>query len=293
MKVTIDPSSGFCFGVKRAIEQAESKLKETDELFCVGDIVHNKAEVERLGMQGLTSISPEELKNLKKADVLFRAHGEPPSSYRIINGKNVSLTDATCPIVKKLQERIKKAWEEQKERRGQIVIFGNPTHPETKGLVGQTDGEAIVVTSPGDLEKVDSTRPVELFSQTTKGPAEYRRLSGNIRGNMKKHFGEEDLPLKVHNTICAQISGRTPRIRKFAGQHDIIIFVGGAESSNARVLFRHCREVNPRSRFITGPDEIESEWFTGLESAGICGATSTPHWLMEKVAKKITEITYK
>ena len=290
MQVTIDPGSGFCFGVKRAIEQAESLLEEGRGLYCLGDIVHNTAEMERLRERGLTSVSREEIGRLKWSSVLFRAHGEPPSSYRLIRDKELTLTDATCPIVLKLQERIKKAWERQKGEGGQVVIFGNPGHPEITGLLGRTNGQAIIVSGPGDLSAIDPAKPVELFSQTTKDTDQFLQIEKIIRQMMSDHFTTGAVPLKVHNTICQQISGRRPQIREFAGQHDVIVFVGGAQSSNAKVLFGHCREVNPRSRFVTGPGELEAEWFEGARSAGVCGATSTPLWLMEKVAEKIREM---
>ena len=290
MQVTIDPGSGFCFGVKRAIEQAESLLEEGRGLYCLGDIVHNTAEMERLRERGLTSVSREEIGRLKWSSVLFRAHGEPPSSYRLIRDKELTLTDATCPIVLKLQERIKKAWERQKGEGGQVVIFGNPGHPEITGLLGRTNGQAIIVSGPGDLSAIDPAKPVELFSQTTKDTYQFLQVEKNIRQMMSAHFPAGAVPLKVHNTICGQVSGLTPLIRRFAGEHDVIIFVGGTQSSNAKVLFGHCREVNPRSRFVTGPGELEAEWFEGARSAGVCGATSTPLWLMEKVAEKIREL---
>ncbi len=291
MDVTIDQGSGFCFGVRRAIEQAESLLENDSSLYCLGDIVHNKAEMERLADRGLTSISREEMGNLEKGSVLFRAHGEPPSSYKTTSEKGLQLTDATCPIVKKLQERVRKAWELQQRKGGQVVIFGNPGHPETIGLMGHTGGGAIIVTDPSDLGKIDPQRPVDLFSQTTKNSDEYRKLEENIRQRMSEYFSVDKLPLKAHNTICGQISGRTPKIRRFAASHDVIVFVGGTHSSNAKVLFAHCLEVNSRSRFVSAPEELEEGWFKNARSAGVCGATSTPQWLMETVAEKIRSLT--
>lgn len=293
MKVTIDPASGFCFGVKRAIEQAETLLDKGGRLYCLGDIVHNRAEMNRLQKRGLVSVGHEELVNLAGERLLFRAHGEPPASYRAIEKNSISLADATCPIVKKLQERITKAWQGIKKDNGQLVIFGNPDHPETIGLLGQTGGEAIVVTAPEDLSEIDPRRPVVLFSQTTKNSSDFSQLEKNISEMMGKYYREDELPLKVHNTICGQISGRIPRIRKFAAEHDVVVFVGGTQSSNARVLFGHCREVNPGSRFVTKPEEVQAEWFAGAGSAGVCGAASTPQWLMEKVADNIRMLTDK
>jgi 4-hydroxy-3-methylbut-2-en-1-yl diphosphate reductase len=291
IRVTVDPDSGFCFGVRLAIETAEKLLEKHGKLHCLGDIVHNKEEIKRLAAKGLITTGRQNLENQVSGQVLFRAHGEPPSSYSMTRKNKLDLTDATCPIVRKLQERIRKAWEAIKLQNGQLVIFGNPDHPEIIGLRGQTDDGAIIISDPGDLSAIDPSRPVELFSQTTKNPGEYLRLSTNITDLMKKHHPGTTVPLKVNNTICGQISRRTPLIRKFAGSHDVIIFVGGIDSSNARVLFHHCRESNPRSWFITVPEELEGDWFRNASSAGVCGATSTPVWLMENVASKIREIT--
>lgn len=291
MKVTIDRDSGFCFGVKRAIEQAESQLARDGRLYCLGDIVHNNAEMERLRKQGLTSLSREDMSNLKDERVLFRAHGEPPSSYMITEKNGLSLTDATCPIVKKLQKRIKKAWDALKENNGQLVIYGDPDHPETIGLQGQTGGNAIIVSDFGDLSAIDPKRPVELFSQTTKSTEGFLKLVKNISELMGGHSRETELPLNVHNTICGQISRRIPSIRNFAGNHDIVVFAGGKQSSNARILFGHCLEVNPKSRFVSSPEEVSAGWFIGARSAGVCGATSTPQWLMEEVASQIMKLT--
>lgn len=287
--VTIDTASGFCFGVKRAIESAETLLEEHEKLYCLGDIVHNKAEMKRLADKGLISTDRDSLKRLRSEQVLFRAHGEPPSSYGLTENNRLSLTDATCPIVRKLQERIKKSWASLQEKNGQLVIYGNPDHPEIIGLQGQTGGGAVIVTHPEKLSEIDPGRPVELFSQTTKSTDEYRNLEKNLREKMKHHFGEGKLPLKVHNTICGQISRRTPLIREFARSHEVIVFVGGIQSSNAKVLFNHCREANPRSWFVSLPDEVKKEWFINTSTAGVCGATSTPLWLMEEVAEKIRE----
>jgi 4-hydroxy-3-methylbut-2-en-1-yl diphosphate reductase len=289
MKITIDDDSGFCFGVERAIEQAEAILQKTGRLHCVGDIVHNIAEMDRLKKKGLISVDHNRLNELGGEQVLFRAHGEPPSSYKTAAGNNNELTDATCPIVKKLQERIRKAWENLSKTGGQLVIFGNPDHPETIGLQGQTGGKAIIISDPEDLESISPGKPLELFSQTTKSTEGFLQLEKNIR-NIMKPFYRDEIPLRVHNTICGQISRRMPRIREFAGRHDVIIFVSGKQSSNGKVLFSHCKEVNESSWFVSLPEEIQGEWFTGAGSAGICGGTSTPRWLMEEVAIKIKEL---
>jgi 4-hydroxy-3-methylbut-2-en-1-yl diphosphate reductase len=291
MKVTVDSESGFCFGVQRAIEKAEKLLEEHEKLHCLGDIVHNQAEMKRLGDKGLISTDKESLKKLRSEQVLFRAHGEPPASYIITGENKLSLTDATCPIVRKLQERIRKAWASVKDQNGQLVIYGNPDHPEIIGLQGQTGNGAIIVKDPAGLSGIDPKRPVELFSQTTKSTGEFRSLERNIRELMKDHHPDREIPLKVHNTICGQISRRTPLIKKFARSNDVIVFVGGTKSSNARVLFLHCKAANPRSWFVSLPQEVEQEWFRDASSAGVCGATSTPLWLMEEVAARIRELT--
>lgn len=292
MKITIDGGSGFCFGVRRAIEQAEAELEKTGKLHCVGDIVHNIAEMERLKEKGLISIDHEKLKELTGESVLFRAHGEPPSSYNLIKGNNsIRLTDATCPIVKKLQERIKEAQARLDKNHGQLVIFGDPGHAETIGLHGQTGGMAIIISDPADLSKIDPEKPVEIFSQTTKGTQEFLELEKNIEILMKPYYGENEIPLKTHNTICRQISGRVPGIREFAARHDVIIFVSGRQSSNGKVLFANCKEVNKRSWFVSFPSEVKPEWFAGASSAGICGGTSTPRWLMEEAEEQIRKLT--
>jgi 4-hydroxy-3-methylbut-2-en-1-yl diphosphate reductase len=289
MNITIDHDSGFCFGVERAIELAEARLQETGRLHCLGDIVHNIAEMERLKKKGLISVDHSRLSELSGEPVLFRAHGEPPSSYEITADNNNELTDATCPIVKKLQERIKKAWEVLSETGGQLVIFGDPDHPETIGLQGQTGGKAIIIRDPDNLKNIDPQKPVEIFSQTTKSTEGFLQLEKNISNLMKPLFNDK-IPLKVHNTICGQISKRMPRIREFAARHDVIIFVSGKQSSNGKVLFSHCKEINQSSWFVSLPEEIQGKWFTGASSAGICGGTSTPRWLMEEVANKIKEL---
>lgn len=288
--VTIDPGSGFCFGVRRAIEKAEALLDKNERLYCLGDIVHNKAEMKRLSEKGLVSTDRETLAKLSREQVLFRAHGEPPSSYRITSENGLSLTDATCPIVQKLQERIKKSWASVSRRNGQLVIFGNPDHPEIIGLQGQTGGKSIIINDPENISAVDPRRPVELFAQTTRSTEEYRRLENNLREAMKPCFPSGVIPLKTHNTICGQISRRTPVIKDFARSHQVIVFVGGMQSSNAKVLFDHCLAANPESHFVSLPSEVKKDWFTGAATAGVCGATSTPLWLMEEVAGKIREL---
>jgi 4-hydroxy-3-methylbut-2-en-1-yl diphosphate reductase len=288
--VTIDPGSGFCFGVRRAIEKAEALLEEDKKLFCLGDIVHNQAEMKRLSEQGLVSLNRDSLGYLGSGHVLFRAHGEPPSSYRAIAGKNITLTDATCPIVQKLQEKIKRSWESLQDRNGQLVILGNPGHPEIIGLQGQTGGSAIIIKDAGNIAAIDPGRPVALFAQTTGDTEEFLRLAGNIRDAMRPHFKAGQEPLEIHNTICRQVSRRIPGIREFARSHDVIVFVGGRKSSNGKILFCHCLQANPASHYVSLASEVDRDWLKSARTAGVCGATSTPAWLMEEVAEKIREL---
>jgi 4-hydroxy-3-methylbut-2-en-1-yl diphosphate reductase len=288
--VTIDPGSGFCFGVRRAIQKAEALLDGNEKLYCLGDIVHNQAEMKRLAGRGLVSTDREGLEKLTSGHVLFRAHGEPPSSYQKVAGKNVTLTDATCPIVQKLQEKVKRTWESLRDVNGQLVILGNPGHPEIVGLQGQTGGNAIIISDPASISAVDPGRPVGLFAQTTKNTEEFLLLADNIRDAMKPHFPAGKIPLEIHNTICRQVSRRIPVIKEFARSHDVIVFVGGRQSSNGKILFSHCLEANPASHFVSLSSEVEKEWLRNASTAGVCGATSTPAWLMEEVAEKIREL---
>jgi 4-hydroxy-3-methylbut-2-en-1-yl diphosphate reductase len=274
--VEIDPSSGFCFGVKNAVNKALDELNQYDELYSLGQIVHNPVEVKRLEDKGLKVIDHEKLKNLKNAHVLFRAHGEPPESYDKLKEQNITLIDATCPVVIKLQQRVKKAYLKTLENNGQVVIYGKRGHAEVIGLIGQTDGKAILVESTDDLVKIDFSRPIELFSQTTKDVAKFRELADIVQ--QKAMSGVE-----YHDTICRQVSNRGPLLKEFATRQQVMIFVGGLESSNAKVLYNLCKQVNPNSYFVEKADEIQSEWFKGAESIGISGATSTPAWLISEV----------
>ena len=286
MKITIDHQSGFCFGVKRAIDAAENSLRQGNQVYSLGDIVHNEQEVERLEKMGLKIIDHQQLDEVNDKIVLFRAHGEPPSSYDTTNRQNSKLIDATCPVVLKLQQRIKKAWEQQKERHGQIVIFGKKGHAEVTGLQGQTNYECIVIENIADAAQIDFRRPIEIFSQTTKDPIAFK----TIVDQLKERAIDPNMVL-VHNTTCKQVSGRADRLKIFAPQHDIVIFVGGHKSSNSKVLFDTCKKINPNSYFVKEPSEIQKEWFTAqIESVGIFGATSTPMWLMEKIATEIKTI---
>ena len=277
LQVEIDSNSGFCFGVVYAIEMAEDHLKEHGQLYCLGDIVHNDKEVERLQELGLKIISHDELKELKDATVLIRAHGEPPETYLTALENNLELIDASCPVVLKLQNRIRNAYDEDR----QIVILGKKGHAEVNGLVGQTQQEAIVISSEEEAEKLEIDKPVSLFSQTTKGT----KLLYSIREKMSDKF--EDF--KFNDTICRQVSNREPELQKFSDKHEVIIFVSGKKSSNGKALYQTCKAINPESYFISGLEELDLNWIKGKKSVGICGATSTPMWLMEEVADFINK----
>jgi len=281
--VEIDQHSGFCFGVVRAIQMADEALKNGEKIHSLGDIVHNDLEVERLSNCGLQTIDHQELEELKNGTVLFRAHGEPPESYDRIRDNKISLIDATCPVVLKLQKRVKAAWDEMQRNGGQIAIFGKIGHAEVKGLSGQINHQAIVLEKEEDVRLIDPSRPVVLFSQTTKSPERFQNVSEALKRRVMP-----GVEVRIHDTICRQVSNRAPHLREFARKHDLIVFVGGAKSSNARALYEVCLEENPQTHFISHPEDLQPQWFASRPaSTGVCGATSTPAWLMEKVAKKI------
>ncbi|MCQ2111037.1 MAG: 4-hydroxy-3-methylbut-2-enyl diphosphate reductase [Bacteroidaceae bacterium] len=282
IQVEIDKDSGFCFGVTTAIGKAEEELKEAETLFCLGDIVHNGIECQRLSDMGLKTINHDEFEDLTNVKVLFRAHGEPPETYETAKRNGIELIDATCPVVLKLQKRIHEQYLETDPERQQIVIYGQKGHAEVLGLVGQTRGSAIVVESVKDLDKVDFSKEIFLYAQTTKPQDGYQQIIQAIEtrlqsGSRLTHF----------NTICGQVSHRRENIRRFAAAHDLVLFVAGQKSSNGKVLFSECAGVNPRTYSIEGPADIDFNLFTGVESVGICGATSTPKWLMEQCRQEI------
>lgn len=288
MLVESDSKSGFCFGVQNAVEIAEEALLRGEKVYSLGSIVHNDMEVARLKALGLETVNHEKFRQLSDCNVLIRAHGEPPETYAFAREKNIKIIEATCPIVKKLQARIRNSWEKSRENNGQVVIFGKPGHAEVVGLIGQTGNEAILVSGPDDLGKIDLTRPVQLFSQTTMGVREFEELAGLIRTKMKESgVKDPDELLEVKKTICGQVSNREPHLREFAAKHDIIIFVSGRESSNGKMLHSVCKEVNPETHFVSSPEEIDRKWFIGKKTVGICGATSTPKWLIEKIHKQV------
>ncbi len=286
MRVEIDPGSGFCFGVVRVIDIAEKALHEDGKLFCLGDIVHNSREVDRLKRKGLVVIDYDEFEKLKNCKVLIRAHGEPPETYQIAERNNIELIDGTCPVVLKLQQRIQDKYKKLKQEDGQIVIYGKKGHAEVRGLTGHTDNKAIVIESTEDLERIDTSRPLHLFAQTTKSKQAYSDIFEEIR-KMYRNGKNKEMYLHCTNSICAQVSTRTPRIREFCHKHDVIVFVSGKKSSNGKILFEECLRQNCNSYFVSGEEEIKAEWFTGAKSVGVCGATSTPKWLMEEIAEVI------
>ncbi|MGQ9619917.1 MAG: 4-hydroxy-3-methylbut-2-enyl diphosphate reductase [Bacteroidales bacterium] len=289
MVIETDENSGFCFGVRNAVETAEKALLAGERIYSLGQIVHNDIEVERLHRLGLETIAYEQFCKLKNCKVLIRAHGEPPETYRIATENGITLIDATCPIVKKLQNKIKTTWEKIKGRGGQIIIYGKPGHAEVLGLTGQTENNAILTDGKINLDKPDYRKEIHLFSQTTMNTDSYNRLAESIRIRMKETgISEPDKFLIVHNTICAQVSCRQPLLKKFARAHDIIIFVSGRESSNGKMLYAVCKIVNPDSYFVSSSAEVRKEWFKGKKSAGICGATSTPGWLINEVKDVIS-----
>jgi 4-hydroxy-3-methylbut-2-en-1-yl diphosphate reductase len=292
MKVEVEKTSGFCFGVENAVRIAGEALEKGEKVYCLGEIVHNEIEVERLRSLGLITIDYKDFEKLNDCKVLIRAHGEPPSTYERARANNITLIDATCPIVHTLQERIKQAWLNAARENGQIVIYGKKGHAEVIGLLGQIEGDAILISDEEELDKIDFSRPVHLFSQTTKSRENYEHLAKKIRESQETYSQGTDIKpyLKVYNTICGQVSGRIPNLREFSHQHDVVIFVSGKGSSNGRMLFSICKAENQRSHFISSPDEIKNGWFSDNDRVGICGATSTPKWLIHEVASSVEKI---
>lgn len=284
-KIEIDNGSGFCFGVTTAISKAEEELERTGVLYCLGDIVHNAGEVERLQKKGLITVDHDEFAKLHDVKVLLRAHGEPPSTYETARRNGIQIIDATCPVVLQLQKRIKDAYSNPAEPVGDpdrdplILIYGKPGHAEVNGLVGQTEGSAVVIQDKADLDSLDLDRDIWLYSQTTKSIEGFQEIVAEIRARKTKGS------FQWFDTICRQVANRMPRMRDFAASHDVILFVSGAKSSNGKVLYAQCKEVNPKTYLITDETELDPAWIEGAESIGICGATSTPRWLMQKVAE--------
>ena len=275
LQIEIDSGSGFCFGVTTAIKKAEEELSKGTTLYCLGDIVHNGMECERLRRMGLVTINHDDLTQLHDVKVLLRAHGEPPATYELARQNNIEIIDATCPVVLQLQKRIKAQYETSPK--AQIVIFGKTGHAEVLGLVGQTQGEAVVIESFDDVTRLDFSRDIYLYSQTTKSLDEFHRIMAYIQGHIAPNA-----TFRSFDTICRQVANRMPNISQFATRHDLILFVCGKKSSNGKVLFNECKRLNSNTHLIEGPEEIRDEWLKGIETVGICGATSTPKWLMDQ-----------
>lgn len=286
IKVEIDEGSGFCFGVVTAINKAEEELAKGETLYCLGDIVHNSREVERLKTMGLITINREEFKQLRNAKVLLRAHGEPPETYMIARENNIEIIDATCPVVLRLQKRIKQEFlQDTANDEKQIVIYGKNGHAEVLGLVGQTDGKAIVIEKAEEVKKLDLNKSIRLFSQTTKSLDEFQEIVAYIKQNISP-----EATFEYYDTICRQVANRMPKLREFAATHDLIFFVSGKKSSNGKMLFEECLKVNANSHLIDNEKEIDPSLLQNVQSIGVCGATSTPKWLMEKIYNHIQSL---
>jgi len=283
VNIEIDSGSGFCFGVTTAIQKAEEELAKGNMLYCLGDIVHNGQECERLKMMGLITINHEEFAQLHDVKVLLRAHGEPPETYELAKTNNIEIIDATCPVVLRLQQRIKREFDNNEDSANkQIVIYGKNGHAEVLGLVGQTRGQAIVIENLQEVNRLDFSKDIRLYSQTTKSLDEFRQIVAYI----KEHISPE-ASFEYYDTICRQVANRMPNIQTFAANHDLIFFVCGRKSSNGKILYQECKKVNPNSYLIDQPEEIDRKLLLGAKSIGICGATSTPKWLMEECKKAI------
>jgi 4-hydroxy-3-methylbut-2-enyl diphosphate reductase len=282
IQIEIDNGSGFCFGVTTAIKKAEEELAQGETLYCLGDIVHNGMECERLRQMGLITINHDEMHELHHVKVLLRAHGEPPETYELAHRNNIEIIDATCPVVLKLQKRIKEQYEQGV---GQIVIFGKKGHAEVLGLVGQTQSSAIVIENFDEVTKLDFSRDIYLYSQTTKSLDEFHRIIDYIQAHIAP-----SAKFQSFDTICRSVANRMPNISQFAAKHDLVLFVCGRKSSNGKVLYNECLRVNPNTHLVEGPEEIEPQWLEGINTVGICGATSTPKWLMEQCRDKLMSI---
>jgi 4-hydroxy-3-methylbut-2-en-1-yl diphosphate reductase len=289
LTVEVDGKSGFCYGVIKAIKQAETILESSGEIFSLGAIVHNNTELSRLAKLGMKVINHKEIEKLKDSVLFIRAHGEPPSTYSLARERRLQVLDCTCPVVLKLQERIRRGYAQVKEIDGTLLIYGKRGHAEVNGLVGQVNGDAIVIESINDLGSVDFRKPVTIFSQTTMDPVEYAALISLIKKMIIEGGGQLE-KFTSHNTICRQVSSRHPHLKQFAQKHSVIIFVSGSESSNGKVLFETCRSVNERAYKIENSGDIRREWFSPGENVGVCGATSTPMWQLEEIANIIRDL---
>ena len=284
MNIEVDQKSGFCFGVDLAVKKAEEEIEKSGKVYCLGEIVHNDMEVKRLEEMGMITINQEQFRKLKNVTVLIRAHGEPPETYKVAKENGITLIDASCPIVLKFQSRVIKADEGQ----NQVVIYGKKDHPEVIGLSGQIDYKAIIVEKAEDLENIDYSKPIALFSQTTKPGSSYKKIAESLNEKIKDKGVE--IGLKVNNTTCGQVSGRDDNLIEFSKKNDVVIFVGGKNSSNAKTLYNLCKNHNERTYFITSTDELNKDWFKVEDNVGVCGATSTPKWLLDKTKADIFKI---
>lgn len=289
IKVEIDAQSGFCFGVVNAITQAEEELAISKTLYCLGDIVHNSEEVERLKAKGLITIMHADLDTLGGKTVMLRAHGEPPETYRIAAKKGIKLVDASCPVVLKLQEKVRKGWERMQHVNGQVVIYGKKGHAEVIGLIGQTNGHAIVIESIKEIDVLDFSRPIELFAQTTKSSDEFKAIAEEVSIRMRKDTKGNPVHFKTYNSICGQVANRKKELIKFSKEHDVVLFVSGKNSSNGKMLYEVCKSINEQTYFVSSAKEVDESWFIAVKSVGVCGATSTPMWLMEQVAALVNQ----
>ena len=286
MTIEIDNGSGFCFGVTTAIRKAEEELNKSGHLYCLGDIMHNTAEVDRLAKQGLETITHEQLEQLHDVKVLLRAHGEPPETYETARRNRIEIIDATCPVVLKLQQRINTTFNNKDSATDpQIVIYGKRGHAEVLGLVGQTQGRATVIENIGEIDKIDYSRDIYLYSQTTKSVQEFKRIVQEIKRRV-----EPGVTFRSFDTICRSVANRIPQIREFARRHELILFVSGTKSSNGRILFAECLDANPDSHLVSSENDIDAAWLIGKERIGICGATSTPLWLMQQVSEAVKKL---
>lgn len=293
MQIEIDSNSGFCYGVTKTIQLAEEALNDGQPVYSLGEIVHNEEEVERLKAKGLIIINKDDLANISGSKVLIRAHGEPASTYQKIESGSNRLHDGTCPIVLQLQKKVHQAWIDTKAAGGLVIIYGKKGHAEVVGLAGQTNNEALVISHKEELATVDFSKPVAIFAQTTQSMEGYAEITDEIKRQMERFFPTDQLPLKITDSICRHVSKRGVHLAEFSKKHSTIVFVSGTNSSNGKVLYEVCKRANPNSFWVPGANEVQKEWFSNAESVGICGATSTPQWLMEKVADKIKEITNK
>lgn len=289
MKVTIDPGSGFCFGVNRAIQTAEAELQAGNPVYCLGEMVHNKVQMDHLKAKGLKVITHADLPALKGQKIMVRAHGEPPATFQLLKDLNITVLDATCPIVTKLQEKINDSFINGQQSGSQVVIYGKPGHAEVAGLNGNAGNAAIIVSSEENFVKIDFSKPIRLFSQTTMDGEGYQSLGEAIRQRMNE-VGNTDLV--INKSVCRQVSGRAPLLRDFAASHDIIIFVGGSNSANGAYLFGVCKAVNEISFYVSNSEDIDIKWFEGSNSVGVTGATSTPGWLIKEVAEYIRALSF-